>query len=303
MDRIQKAFLRTITTKIWSIEPAWGLGRLANFHYNLELWQGGADRKDLGIGMREHMTTVRFMSAEQPGIATVITSDSFGAFETGTKVPENSIARVELSGPMFMDDDFCSMGMKSFSKVLRSLDSNPNVQGVLIDVDSGGGEAFAGQLMSQTVGDLTKPTVALIHMAASAAYEGVVRADSLIALGETSIIGSIGTLYSLNMEFIEWYSENIKDVYSTLSPNKNKAFRDLVESKGEDVSGFESLANEFAKAFQNEVKANRPLTGNVENTLSGEVFLAKKAKSRGLIDFIGSETFAINKLRNLISKQ
>jgi ClpP class serine protease len=48
--------------------------------------------------------------------------------------------------------------------------------------------------------------------------------------------------------------------------------------------------------FLKEVQQYRPLRGDVENTLSGELFYAKDAKSRGLVDGVGSFQYAVQRL-------
>ncbi|HLS53256.1 MAG TPA: S49 family peptidase [Tissierellaceae bacterium] len=209
----------------------------------------------------------------------------------------DGIAVVKLSGAMLLDDGLCHTGIGTFCSRLRALDELKSIKGILVEVDSGGGESQAGQLLYSTMKDLKKKTGAIVHTAASAAYMGILPADFIMAVGELSLTGSIGALYSIDKEILRMLKEDYLTVYSDLSPQKNIETRELLE----DVDiGIKSLLNDTVEIFHDMVLNTRALTYKKKDTLEGGVFRSREAKKRGLIDHIGSYNKALTLMNKII---
>lgn len=90
-------------------------------------------------------------------------------------------------------------GMVSYEGIsaqLRDAEADPEVQSVLLDIDSPGGEATGMFALAEQVRHLnaSKPVTAFVNdMAASAAY-GIASAAHEIVVSPTSIVGSIGVV-------------------------------------------------------------------------------------------------------------
>ena len=116
----------------------------------------------------------------------------------------------------------------------------------------------------------------------------IAASDEVIAASEQSRAGGIGTFISFDRTKLEEYKTKMMDIYSDASPGKNADFREALEG---DYSGLKATVNKMTDQFHAFVQSKRPLSGSekrIAETLSGTMFFAKDAKSRGLIDSIGS---------------
>lgn len=210
---------------------------------------------------------------------------------------DNAIAHIRLSGPMFLEDGLCHYGMNTFSSNLRILSSMRSIKGVILSVNSGGGEVLAAQKLYTAVSEFSKPIIAHVEMAASAAYMGILGADRIIGEGTISSAGSIGAMASIHKEWVKTIAENYDDIYSDLSPGKNKDIREYID--GDDSMIKEEL-NTLAADFQSKAKHHRPIGFKEKETLEGGMFIGLDAKKRGLLDSIGGFDFTVKQLIKLI---
>lgn len=208
-------------------------------------------------------------------------------------VPKDSVISMDVTGFMSSEDGLCSSGAKSFSKALLAYKNVDNVIGAKINFDSGGGEGMAGHIIYDAIKEFGKPVIAYVYNAGSAAYLAASASKEIIAANENSRVGSIGALISLSKKFIETYANDVIEVYSDLSSDKNKEFRSLLAG---DDTHLKEMLNKSVEIFQAKVKANRSLGKDPEGSLRGGMFFANDAKKRGLIDFIGNNEFALSRV-------
>lgn len=208
---------------------------------------------------------------------------------------KGTIIKLYLNDYMAVDGDLCSMGVQELADNLLYYRDNPNVSGAIIEVNSGGGEAMAGQIMFNAIRDFKKPVVAYVHNAGSAAFMAIAGVKEIVASGPLSKLGSIGSYISFDKKFIEFYKSRFEDIYSDLSDDKNSAIRNYIETG--DKSGIKSMLNESVEAFQKLVTDNRDIKKK-DTTLRGGMFSANEAKARGLADIVGTEVLAIKRLKN-----
>lgn len=236
-----------------------------------------------------------------------ILSDNSKIVETGNianmtdlraeSLQKGTIVKLFLNDYMSVNGGLCSMGVQDLANNLLSYKDNPNVVGAILEVNSGGGEAMAGQIMYNAIKDFKKPVVAYVHNAGSAAYMAIAGVKEIIASGDMSRLGSIGAYISLDKKFIAQYKDRFDEIYSDLSGDKNSPIRNYIETG--DKSGLKDSLNETVSAFQNLVLANRDIKKQDE-TLRGGMFQAADAKKRGLADMIGTEEVAIKRLKSYI---
>lgn len=272
-----------LSGKELAIDPSIGLGYLSRFAHALET-KGKAF---------ESLNRIEY-----------ILDNGSKVFETGniqdlkneklTSLPKGSIVKLQLNDYMAVNDGLCTMGIQSLANNLLFYKDNPNIAGAILEVNSGGGEAMAGQIMYNAVKDFKKPVVALVHNAGSAAFLAIAGVKEIVASGELSRLGSIGALVSLDRKFIQTYKDRFDEIYSDLSSDKNAGIRSYIETG--DSSLIKQSLNETVLAFQSIVTAHRDVKKK-EETLRGGMFQAKDAKSRGLVDIIGTEDLAIKRLK------
>lgn len=209
-------------------------------------------------------------------------------------LPSNSIITLDVNGFMASEDTLCSYGIKSLSNALLAYKNNSNVIGAKLNFDSGGGEAMSGYILHDAIAEFKKPVIAYVYNAGSAAYLAASRAKEIVAANENSKVGSIGAYISLVKSFIEKYGNDIIDIYSDYSPDKNKEFNSLLKN---DHGPLKEMLNKSVEIFHSKVKNNRALGKDPEGTLKGGMFFAAEGKKRGLVDFIGDNEFALSRVR------
>lgn len=208
---------------------------------------------------------------------------------------EEGIAVIYLGGPMTVDGGLCSRGIRDTVQDLEELDANDDVKGLIFEVNSGGGSAGAGFMLKTALEEFSKPVVALGHFVGSAAYLAASQADEIVASSKGAMVGSVGTMFSINNKDLEDLRDNYSTYYSNLSGKKNLEIRELMT--GNDKPLMKMLDN-MAQAFIDEVSDKR--TGVKSTALQGELFTAVKAKKLGLIDNIGGRKKAVEILNRHI---
>lgn len=289
---------KLLVTGKWAVDYTWGTAQYESYLMNLALLdKGSIQYTDLDISSQRHLSKqIDAYSVDK--ITPIIDADGWGMYTTKAPIDEPTIAKITISGVMTVEGTLSGIGMRDVAKAINALGNNDLVKGLLLDVYSGGGAVLAAQVLYNAVQEFKKPVGVHTTLLGSGAVFGTLPADFIMAAGDAAEIGSIGTLYSLDKEFIEFYKETFDDIYSSESPDKNKAFRQYLEG---DSTGFRKEADTFARLFKDLVTKHRPLNSNMkESTLKGGMFMAKDAKRRGLVDYIGGEQAALKKLKSLI---
>lgn len=272
--------LNIIISGEWAIDEAYAFGQLSQILFNL---------------------STGHLPVKQSHVIGLMSASGAMTTYNASTAQSGSILRLRMSGVMTADDQLCSDGIQSLSDTLYSAYSNDNIDGILLDVNSGGGESTAGYILKNALADKNKPVVVHAMTLGSAALLGTLPASEIIAAGESAKIGSIGSYLSVNNKFLSWYKDNYTDIYATQSTDKNADFRSLIEGNSAPI---QKMIDKSAKMFQDNVAKSRTLKGNEEkisSTLAGGMFDAVDARSRGLVDGIGSYNYALKRLKSHIS--
>ena len=163
--------------------------------------------------------------------------------------------------------------------------------GVLVTVNSPGGSPVQSDLMTsylQLQARKTKVpvTVFVEDMAASGGYWLACAGDNIYA-SQTSILGSLGVLYS-GLGLTELIGK-IGVERRLITAGKSKALMDpLSPTKEEDVAIISKMCSDIHQVFINHVKTSRGsrLVGSDEEIFNGAVWTAEAALKLGLIDGI-----------------
>lgn len=279
----------------WAIDFQWGLQRLGKYLSEVSLRSQGATLDELGYSERRmESRKINFLTQEGQSFTSFNLRDQ----ESIDKIPEGTIARLKYSGVMRLDDGMSSRGVSSLCDDLRLLQSINNVDAVILEMNTGGGESLSGNALKNELKDITKtmPVVVYAQFLGSAGVNGTLTASEIIAAGNGAMIGSIGSYYSIGKDFVKWYRKNVDDIYSNTSPQKNKEFRSYLEG---DKVPYQSAATQSADLFRSEVRKYRTLGSQAKDTLEGGMFYAKDAKSRGLVDSVNTLDYAIKRAKAL----
>lgn len=236
-----------------------------------------------------------------PGDATFQFVDKWDVYSEAD-TPPGSFALLQLRGVMRSQSGLSTPGVDRLVQDLRAAYNNRNIDGVIIETNSGGGESLAGTILKSGIQERNKPVIGFAHLAASAAMRSLSGADEIIASGDGSEFGSIGTMFTIDAKVLNKYRARFADFYGATAPNKNSDFRGAISG---DFNAIQRRVDEKTLAFQNEIRRDRPLRGSektITETLDGSMFAALESKKRGLIDGIGTMQYAVKRVRALKSK-
>jgi len=256
---------------VLEIDIDFGIAALNKFFHELELVKSGVTLSELGMSERREASKPQDLG--------------------------NGIRKAHLEGVMRLQDSLSTKGVKSLIAELQALDKDPDVNAIVLEVNSGGGEAMAGAVLQSAISDMDTPVYTYAHLLGSAAVRATLPSMGGIFLSsESAKIGSIGTMIQINKEMVEYLKENVDSLYSDESTHKNKGLRDYL--LGDNTKLISSL-NAETEIFKNQVLKYRSIPQELqESTLNGDLFIANEAKKRGLIDGVFTEKELINHIVN-----
>jgi protease-4 len=216
---------------------------------------------------------------------------------------------VPIMGVMTRYGDACSAGTEDIAAMLIQADKSERVAGILLEIESGGGEVNGISQLADAIAGIKKPKYAFVKgMAASAAYWAASAADKIIMeKGVVSEVGSIGVLM-VHGELATHESRNgIKWTLIRADGSENKALLNPYEPiNAAQIAAAKAEMKPMRDAFVKTIKKNRAgkLTDDetgIERVFSGEMFGAKEAIKLGLADEQASFEEAIKMVWNMRS--
>jgi protease-4 len=270
----------------------------------VNLIQAGPWALDLDFGMKVYSNYLRDLDLIRSGVDVKViiqqyrTDAHFPRYMTNTGKPIQSaegIAHLYFSGVMMEEGGFCTRGVRELVEDLEQINQNGSIQGVLLELNSGGGTASSAHMLHNALSNMNKPVVTFGHTVASGAYMAASATSEIIAAGSGAEFGSIGVLISFRNEDLQDMRENYTSIYSNLSNKKNGEIRSLLAGDNEPLK---AKLDELAENFIGMVKATRKIDN--KDVFEGGMYLAKDAKKAGLIDQIGTRETAMNILNRHI---
>lgn len=211
-------------------------------------------------------------------------------------VGSGTIVRGSGDDAMGTDEGFTS---GAFIRMLHNVANDSAISGVILRVDSPGGDAFASDEMLREVRLLKdkKPMIiSFSDYAASGGYYIAMSGDPIVSYPNT-LTGSIGVVYA---------KPNLKGLYEKLGITKDYLTRgknaaidsDYGPMSPEARAKLESGMQEFYSQFVTVVSQGRKRAYNdVEPLAQGRVWLGSDAKQRGLVDELGGLDAAVAAIR------
>ncbi len=189
-------------------------------------------------------------------------------------------------------------------EILRKAGRDHDIKGILLRIDSPGGEATASTLtyraLKQFKNERNIPVLALItNYGTSGAYMAALSADKIMAL-PTSIVGSVGVIMpSLNFTGL-LDKLGIEDTAITSGELKD-AGSPTKKMTDKDRAIFEAIIMEEYGLFIEMVKENRPVTeADLQIIGDGRIMTPSAAKQHNLIDAVGYYEDALKMLSGMI---
>jgi protease IV len=222
---------------------------------------------------------------------------SEGKSKVAIIVSEGGIIRGGSAGDAFGEDS--SITVANSIKVLHQVAADDSIKGVILRVDSPGGDAVASDEILREVKLLSKKKPLIISMsdvAASGGYYISMTGDPVLAYPNT-ITGSIGVIYGklnikglydklgLTKDLIQ-RGENaaIDSEYYELTPGGRKKLREGVDEVYKTFVGI--VAESRKKKFE-----------EIDALAQGRVWLGSQAKDRALVDELGGLDRAVEMVK------
>jgi protease IV len=215
--------------------------------------------------------------------------------KTAPAMGKGTIALVIGDGDIVRGDpsdngaDERSLTSYGFNKLLRRVGNDSMVRGVIVRIDSPGGEVTASDDLWREMNLLSKKKPVVISMsdvAASGGYYMAMTGDPIIAYPETET-GSIGVVFG---------KPNLHGLYDKLGISKDAVQRgkhadidsDYTPLTPEERAKLKDGIDESYREFVTKVATARKRPyGEIEPVAQGRVWLGSQAKDHGLVDELG----------------
>jgi protease-4 len=210
-------------------------------------------------------------------------------------VAEGTITRGNPDG----SDNGTGLESAAFDKMLTQVANDKNIKGVIVRIDSPGGEVTASDDMWRAMNELHRKKPVVISMsddAASGGYYMAMSGDTLLAYPGT-ITGSIGVVFGKpNLHGLydkvgvtkDYVSRGrfarIESDYASLTEPERQKLREGVDADYED------FLSRVATARKMPVSAIEPIA-------QGRVWLGDQAKKNGLVDELGGMDRAVELIK------
>lgn len=188
-----------------------------------------------------------------------------------------------------------------YVKEIKKFLADDNIKALFLKIDCPGGTPGASQAVFEEIKNFKKykPVVTLTeNVCASGGYYMAAASNKIISPA-SALVGSIGVYlqlpnvkkllndWNINFEFIQ-------------SGEYKTAGNPLKEINEKDIAYLQEISDQSYNEFIKDMAEARNLDLNKEKIwANGKVFLATKGKELGLIDEIGSETKAIEILKDI----
>jgi protease IV len=277
----------------WLIDQQW-----AAAHMPLVAKLVNGEAVDFGF-KKDESTEAKLISAKKAGSLYQV-----GYFTDLSRLPSGSIAMLTIAGPIIKYGDACSYGSVDHIATINRLGNAPNVAGIILNIDSPGGEASGTAAFARAIKEVgkVKPVIGLVDdgIAASAAMWIISACTEIYVTQKTDMVGSIGAYQTL----ADWYGYmaeqglKVRDIYAPQSTEKNIEYRQALQ-------GNDTLIEEDLKVLVDDfiatVRTNR--AGKIQGDAwsHGKMFYTKDALKLGLIDGQKPIDQVIKRMDQLIS--
>jgi protease-4 len=209
---------------------------------------------------------------------------------------EGDIIRGSVDQPLSQTDVIAS---DTFAKTIQQVRKDSTIKGVILRVDSPGGDAVASDEILHELQLLSaeKPVViSMSDLAASGGYFISMTGDPIVAYPDT-ITGSIGVLYG---------KPNFRGLYGKIGITKDLLsrgkFADIDSdytalSEGEKKKLHEGILSTYKSFVTKVAKARKKRFEQIDPIAQGRVWMGAQAEEKGLVDRLGGLDSAIELIR------
>lgn len=268
-------------TNSWAIEP--------RYHERMAL-----------VVLRGHLAMVNDSEKERVLPRYELSSSSEDSHSSKAKTDDKRVAIIPLIGTMSRYGDWCSYGTEDISQWVMEANADDRVIGIVMEMNSPGGEVDGTELLAEVVRQSGKPVVCYVSgMAASAAYWVASQSDWIVMESAvTSEVGSIGVL-AMHVDARKSYEKaGYQVTIIRAEGSENKALFNSVEPISEElIQAVRDEMKPIRTHFLGSVRAGRPSIS--EKVFDGRMHAGQEAIGLGMADQIGYLGDAILKVVEL----
>lgn len=217
---------------------------------------------------------------------------------------EGQVAIVAVHGSLMKHRASMSGGTSTVElrRTLRLLEQDPDIEGIVLHIDSPGGTVAGTQELADEIASFSKPVVAFIEdLGASAAYWIASQAEEIFA-NATALVGSIGT-YGVVVDASKAAEEQGIKVHVVKAGDFKGAGVLGTEVTEEQLAERQTIVDSLNQFFVESVARGRKKSvPYIEAMADGRVHIADKAKEYELIDYVGTLGDAVARVSELASR-
>ena len=263
-------------------------GLVDELRFEDQMWGELKDKLKGGDIAKVSMDKYSHVTAESVGLQ--------GKSQVALVVGAGDILRGDPSDDGGSEQNLTSYG---FNKLLRRVGSDSAVKGVIVRIDSGGGEVTASDEIWREMNLLAKKKPLVISMsdaAASGGYFMAMTGDPIVAYPGT-LTGSIGVVFG---------KPNLRGLYDKVGVSKDFIQRGKHADIDSEYTGLtpeerallkEGIDESYRDFVTKVAEARHRKFDEIEPVAQGRVWLGSQAKDRGLVDELGGIDKAIEMVK------
>jgi ClpP class serine protease len=176
---------------------------------------------------------------------------------------------------------------ESIAAMLKSADADPAVNGILLEMDTPGGEVAGLAALYQTMGALQKPIWSIANSVAASAGYGIAAATARTAVVPSGTSGSIGTVIVMRDVSAALDRAGVK--HAVIRSGSKKMQGSGIEGISPDlITAMQALVDEESQKFFQHVSNARGVSIESIAALEGASLTPEAAQAAGLIDAIST---------------
>ena len=207
-------------------------------------------------------------------------------------IVDSGIAVINISGELVNRGAWigANSGLTSYEGIVSQIKAaslDASVNGILIQIDSPGGEAAGINDVTQAINAAGKPLWAITNTSMASGGYWIGSSAQRVASVPDGRIGSIGVVW-MHLNRGKEIAEKGIDVTVIQAGAKKTQFSSLTALSDDARTRAQSLVTDIYDSFVAHVVQARSLSSDAVQATEAEVFTAKEAKKLGLIDEIAS---------------
>ena len=221
-------------------------------------------------------------------------------YKSFDEAPAGSTAVLGIDGPI-LKDDFCDVGMNGKAEQIRAAYQHPNINSIIIKMDTPGGQSNAPALAADAIREAIAAGVPVIGwvdhgMSASAGYWILAACTEAWLSQPSDQVGSIGAYQRVRKNS----STDLLEVYAPQSKQKNLPQRAAAAG---DTSHLEAELAQLVDVFHASVQADRGDRLSAAGAWKeGGLFMGEKAVAEGLAEGICTFAQVVQRVQLLASE-